>query len=64
MRIIIRSIERRKVMNFRQVDKLLREDGWYCIGASKSSHYQYKHSSKPRQGNYTKACWRFAYENS
>ena len=41
-------IERRKVMNFRQVDKLLRDDGWYCIGASKSSHYQYKHLTKPR----------------
>ena len=41
-------IERRKVMNFRQVDKLLKEDGWYCIGASKSSHFQYKHPTKSR----------------
>lgn len=41
-------------MNFRQVDKLLRDDGWYCIGASKSSHFQYKHPSKPRKGNNTK----------
>lgn len=40
-------------MNFRQVDKIVREDGWYYIGASKSSHYQYKHPTKPRQGNNT-----------
>lgn len=50
-----KNIERRKVMNFRQVDKIVREDGWYLIGASKSSHYQYKHPTKPRKGYNTKA---------
>ena len=40
-------------MNFQQVDTLLRKDGLYCVAASKSSHYQYKHSTKPRQGDHT-----------
>lgn len=40
-------------MNFRQIDKILRDDGWFCIGASKSSHYQYKHPVKLQKSDYS-----------
>ena len=33
-------------MKFREIERLLLEDGWYQI-KQKSSHYQYKHPTKP-----------------
>lgn len=33
-------------MRFRELDKLLKEDGWYEVG-KKGSHHQYKHPTKP-----------------
>lgn len=32
-------------MTFKEIEKLLKEDGWYFVGA-KGSHNQYKHSTK------------------
>lgn len=37
-------------MKFREIDKILRDDGWYLV-ATKGSHYQYKHPTK--QGKVT-----------
>ncbi|MDR2713628.1 MAG: type II toxin-antitoxin system HicA family toxin [Clostridiales bacterium] len=33
-------------MNFRETDRILREDGWY-VDSVKGSHYHYKHPTKP-----------------
>ena len=33
-------------MTYRQIDKLLRKDGWFLI-SQKGSHRQYKHAVKP-----------------
>ncbi len=33
-------------MKFREIEKLLIEDGWYLV-KQKGSHRQYKHRSKP-----------------
>lgn len=33
-------------MKFREVEKLLKEDGWYQV-KQKGSHHQYKHPTKP-----------------
>lgn len=32
-------------MNFREIDKILKKDGWYLVSI-KGSHYQYKHPTK------------------
>lgn len=32
-------------MKFRELEKLLLDDGWQCV-AVKGSHYQYKHPTK------------------
>lgn len=33
-------------MRFREIEKLLLDDGWYLVDVS-GSHHQYKHPSKP-----------------
>jgi len=33
-------------MRFREVDRMLKDDGWYVSDVS-GSHYQYKHPIKP-----------------
>lgn len=33
-------------MRFREVDKILKEDGWYEV-KQVGSHHQYKHPTKP-----------------
>ena len=33
-------------MKFREIEKILLEDGWYQVG-QKGSHHQYKHPTKP-----------------
>ena len=33
-------------MKFREVEKIIVEDGWYQV-KQKGSHHQYKHPSKP-----------------
>lgn len=33
-------------MKFREIEKLILQDGWY-FKAAKGSHYHYKHPSKP-----------------
>lgn len=32
-------------MRFREIDKMVRDDGWYVTDVS-GSHYQYKHPTK------------------
>ncbi len=32
-------------MKFREIEKILKKDGWYFVGAE-GSHYQYKHPTK------------------
>lgn len=32
-------------MKFREIDKILKKDGWYVANV-KGSHYQYKHPTK------------------
>lgn len=41
-------------MTFKDVEKILKEDGWYYYDTV-GSHMQYKHNIKPRKGNNTKA---------
>lgn len=36
-------------MKFREVEKLIKADGWYEV-KQKGSHHQYKHPSKPGKG--------------
>ena len=33
-------------MRFREVDKIIKADGWYEVG-QKGSHHQYNHPTKP-----------------
>ena len=33
-------------MKFREVEKILKQDGWYQV-KQKGSHHQYKHPTKP-----------------
>lgn len=33
-------------MRFREIEKVILNDGWYLVDVS-GSHYQYKHPSKP-----------------
>ena len=33
-------------MRFREMDKILKEDGWYEV-SQRGSHHQYKHPTKP-----------------
>lgn len=33
-------------MRFREIDKMVKDDGWYVYDVS-GSHYQYKHPTKP-----------------
>lgn len=33
-------------MTFKELEKILKKDGWYCYKVV-GSHYQYKHSTKP-----------------
>ena len=33
-------------MRFREIDRILKDDGWYVSDIS-GSHYQYKHPTKP-----------------
>lgn len=33
-------------MKFREIDALLRQDGWHQV-RTKGSHYQYEHPTKP-----------------
>jgi predicted RNA binding protein YcfA (HicA-like mRNA interferase family) len=33
-------------MRFREVEKIILNDGWYQVG-QKGSHHQYKHPTKP-----------------
>ena len=33
-------------MRFKEVEKLLKDDGWYQV-KQKGSHHQYKHPTKP-----------------
>jgi predicted RNA binding protein YcfA (HicA-like mRNA interferase family) len=33
-------------MTFRELDKIIRADGWYLV-RSKGSHFQYRHNNKP-----------------
>ena len=33
-------------MTFRQIEKLIKEDGWYKIKSNGGSHRQYQHSTK------------------
>lgn len=40
-------------MKFREIDKILKKDGWY-IASIKGSHYQYKHPTK--KGKVTVPC--------
>ena len=40
-------------MTFRDVEKMLKKDGWYYYDTV-GSHMQYKHNEKPRKSNYTK----------
>lgn len=35
-------------MKFREIEKILLEDGWYQVG-QKGSHHQYKHPTKPEK---------------
>ena len=44
-------------MTFRDVEKLLKKDGWYYYDTVGSHILQYKHNEKPRQSNYTKTQW-------
>lgn len=46
MRVTILLIRRRNVMIFREVEKMLKADGWYQV-KQKGSHHQYKHPTKP-----------------
>jgi predicted RNA binding protein YcfA (HicA-like mRNA interferase family) len=32
-------------MKFREIDKILKKDGWYVVNV-KGSHYQYEHPTK------------------
>ena len=41
-------------MTFKQIEKLLKSDGWYYYDTV-GSHLQYKHNSKPRKGYTSKA---------
>lgn len=34
-------------MRFRNIDKVLRENGWYVVRISKGSHYQYRKEGNP-----------------
>jgi predicted RNA binding protein YcfA (HicA-like mRNA interferase family) len=43
MRIIIQE---GMLMDFREVEKLIVDDGWSFVGA-KGSHFQYRHDKKP-----------------
>ena len=43
-------------MTFREVQKLLKKDGWYYYDTV-GSHMQYKHPTKPRKSNFAKT-WR------
>ena len=55
---IIRSIIilRSEGMKFKELEKILLNDGWTFKGA-KGSHYQYIHPDKKRENNNTEA-WR------
>ena len=37
-------------MTFKQLEKILKENGWYYYDTV-GSHMHYKHSSKPRKNN-------------
>jgi len=39
-------------MTFRELEKILKENGWYHCDTV-GSHMQYKHISKPRKNNNT-----------
>ena len=41
-------------MNFKDVEKILKDDGWYYYDTV-GSHMQYKHNTKSRESNDTKA---------
>ena len=43
-------------MTFRDIEKILKEDGWYYYDTV-GSHMQYKHNEKPRKGDNTKTQW-------
>lgn len=43
-------------MTFREIEKLLKQDGWYYYDTV-GSHMQYKHKIKPRKNHNTKT-WR------
>ena len=34
-------------MTFREIEKIIKADGWYRIKSNSGSHYQYKHDTKP-----------------
>ncbi len=45
-------------MTFREVEKILLDDGWYKYKVT-GAHYQYKHNTKPRKDNYFKTYKRY-----
>ena len=40
-------------MTFREIQKILKEDGWYYYDTV-GCHIQYKHPTKKRKGNFAK----------
>lgn len=54
--------ERRLNMTFREIEKMLKRDGWYYYDAV-GSHIQYKHKIKPRKSNNSKTWRRYKIGN-
>lgn len=45
MRTIMKIYNRRKYLRFREVEKIILDDGWYLVN-QKGSHRQYRHPQK------------------
>lgn len=45
MRAIMRIYNRRRYLRFREVEKIVLDDGWYMVN-QKGSHRQYRHPQK------------------
>jgi len=43
---IIKSVRRDETMKVREVEKIIKADGWYETKSNSGSHKQYKHDTK------------------